>query len=78
MDEKKRMLLQRMIWLVVELCEIRSTEPFDLDAYNLVLSKVNKLGNETDFRKRRKPWLSHFIILFLLGVLAWVVLHISC
>lgn len=65
--------LKKMITLSEELERAATAEPYDPDAYNLVITKIQRIIPPWQQRRRRRPWPAIFFCLFLLFCLAWLI-----
>jgi len=76
MTEKQ--YLEKMIDLTEELDNAWRAEPYDPDAYNDVIERINDLHLSNHFKRRRRPWAAMFFCLALLCVLMLIVYWILC
>lgn len=68
--------IKRMIALTEELERAAAARPYDPDAYNNVIDRLNSITPPWRQRRRRRPWVSLIILIFLLLVLIYIVCEI--
>jgi len=70
--------LKRMIAITNELERIASHEPLVQDSWDMYMDEMHAVTCDWHASRRHWPRLFKYVCWFLLGLLAWVILHISC
>jgi len=68
--------LEIMVLLCSKLEEAASAEPYDPDAYNKVIDRIQNVKPPWEQRPRRQPWEIIVFVLSLLCLLAYIVWEI--